>query len=184
MPGLPVPHCLLEFAQIHVHCIGDAIQPSHPITLFFCLQCFPASGSFPMSPLFMSCEQISISPSKENSGLISFKTDLFDLLTVQGTQESSRAPDFESISSLVLCLLYGPALTTIGDYWKDHMTIWTFVGKVMSLLFNTPFRFIIAFLPRSNHLISWLQSPSAVILEPKKKKSVTAPTFSLFNMKS
>ena len=59
------------------------------------------------------------------------------------------------------------------------LTIWTFVGKGMSLLFNTLSRFVIAFLPRSNHLlISWLQSPSAMILEPKKRKSVTASTFS------
>ena len=60
------------------------------------------------------------------------------------------------------------------------LTIWTFIGKVMSLLFNTLSRFVIAFLPRSKHLlISWLQSPSAVILEPKKIKSVTVSTFSL-----
>ena len=59
------------------------------------------------------------------------------------------------------------------------LTKWTFVGRVMSLLFNTLSRFVIAFLPRSNHLlISWLQSPSAVILEPKKRKSVTTSTFS------
>ena len=59
------------------------------------------------------------------------------------------------------------------------LTVWTFVGKVMSLLFITLSRFVIAFLPRSNHLlISWLQSPSAVLLEPKKRKSVTASTFS------
>ena len=60
------------------------------------------------------------------------------------------------------------------------LTIWTFIGKVMSLLFNTLSRFVIAFLPRSNRLLmSWLQSPSSVILEPKKRKSVTASTFSL-----
>ena len=58
------------------------------------------------------------------------------------------------------------------------LTIWTFVGKVMSLLFHTLSRFAIVFLPRSSHLISWLQSPYAVILEPKKRKSVTASTFS------
>ena len=58
------------------------------------------------------------------------------------------------------------------------LTIWTFVDRVMSLLFNTLSRFVIAFLPRSNHLISWLQSPSTVILEPKKRKSVTASSFS------
>ena len=60
------------------------------------------------------------------------------------------------------------------------LTIWTFVGRVMSLLFNTLSRFITALLPRSNHLISWLQSPFAVFLEPKKRKSVTTSTFSPF----
>ena len=71
--------------------------------------------------------------------------------------------------------LYGPTLTSIHDYWRNHsLTRWTFVGKVMSLLFNMLSRLVIAFLPRSMHLlISWLQSPSTVILEPKKIKSVT-----------
>ena len=66
------------------------------------------------------------------------------------------------------------------DYWKNHsLTIRTFISKVMSLLFNTLSTFVIAFLPRSNLLISWLQSPSTVILEPKKKKSVTVSTQNL-----
>ena len=73
-------------------------------------------------------------------------------------------------------VLYSPVLTSLHDYWKNHsFDLWTFVGKVMSLLFNTLSMFVIAFLPRSKRLlISWLQSPSAVILEPKKIKSVTA----------
>ena len=108
----------------------------------------------------------SISPCKEYSELISFKTDWFDLLAFQGTlsQESSLEPQFESTNSLVLCLLYCPALTSVHDYWKDHsLAIWTFVGKVLFLLFNALSRLDIAFLPRSNCLlISWLQSPSAV----------------------
>ena len=84
-------------------------------------------------------------------------------------------PQFKSIDSLVLSFLYGPILTSIHDYWKNNsLTIWTFVGKVMFLLFNMLSRFIIAFLPRRNHLlISWLQSPSAVILEPKKSNTVS-----------
>ena len=78
--------------------------------------------------------------------------------------------------------LYSPTLTSIHDYWKNHsldgktiaLTRWTFVSKVMSLLFNMRSRLVIAFLPRSKCLlISWLQSPSTVILEPKKIKSVT-----------
>ena len=88
-------------------------------------------------------------------------------------------PQFKSISSSALSLLYGPALTSVHDYWKNHsFDYMDKVGKVMSLLFNTLSRFVIAFLPRSKHLlISWLQSPSAVILEPKKMKSVTVSIF-------
>ena len=79
----------------------------------------------------------------------------------------------------MFCLFYGPALTSAHDYWKDHnLDLWAFAGKMMSLPFNTLSRFVIAFLPRNGRLlISWLQSPSAVILEPKKRKSVTASTF-------
>ena len=121
----------------------------------------------------------SIHPLNEYSGLISLRMDWLDLLAVQ---ESSPAPWFKSINSLVLSFLYSPTLTSIHDYWKNHSfdyDKWTFVGKVMSLLFNMLSRFVITFLPRSKcHLISWLQSPSAVILEPKKVKSVTISTVS------
>ena len=84
-----------------------------------------------------------------------------DLLAVKGLS----TPQFENINSLVLSLLYGPTLMYIDDYRKAIvLTIQTFVGKVMSLLFNTLSRFVIAFLPRSKSLlISWLQLPSAVI---------------------
>ena len=115
-----------------------------------------------------------ISPSSEYSGLISFRIDWFDLLAVQRTpQESSVAPQFENINSSVLSLLYGPTLTSVHDYRKNHsLAKQTFVSKVMSLLFNMLSRFVIAFLPRSKCvLISWLQSTSAVILEPPKKKN-------------
>ena len=74
----------------------------------------------------------SISPSSEYSGLISFRIDWLDLLAVQGTFKSPPAPQFESIHSLVLSLLYGPALTSIHDYWKNHSFDYT-VGTVMSL---------------------------------------------------
>ena len=79
----------------------------------------------------------------------------------------------------MLNLLYGPAFTSIHDYWKTiALTRWTFVGKQMFLLFNTLSKFVIAFLPRSKSLlISWLKSLSTVILEPKKIKSVTAFIF-------
>ena len=91
------------------------------------------------------------------------------------SQKSYPAPQFESISSFVLSCPYGPASHWYMTTGKTiALTVWTFVSKVISLIFNTLSRFVIAFLPRSTHLlISWLQSPSAVILEPKKIKSLT-----------
>ena len=84
-------------------------------------------------------------------------------------------PQFKSSNYLELSFLYGPTLTSIHDYWKNHsLGRWTFVGKVMSLLFNMLSRLVITSLPRNKHLlISCLQSIFAVILEPKKIKSVT-----------
>ena len=103
--------------------------------------------------------------------------DWFDLLAVQGTlksllQHHSLKASILQHSVLFMVPLLHPYMTTGKTI---ALTRWTFVGKVMSLLFNMLFRFVIAFLPRSKHLlISLLQSPSAVILEPKKIKSVTA----------
>ena len=122
----------------------------------------------------------SISPFNEYSGLISFRTDWFDLV-VQKTLKSSPAPWFESINFLALSLLYGSTVKSIHDYWKNHSSdyIQIFVGKVMSLLFNMLSRFVIAFLPNIKCLlILWLQLPFAVILRPKKRKFVTVSTFS------
>ena len=106
---------------------------------------------------------------------------LGSLCSPRDSQESSPTPQFKSINSLVLSLLYGPTLTSIHDYWKNHSFDYMdlFFGKVMSLLFNMLSRLVIAFLPRSKHLlILWLQSPSAVILEPRTTKSVTVSTVS------
>ena len=91
------------------------------------------------------------------------------------SQESSSMPQFKSINSSALSFLYSPTLTSIHDYWKTiALTIWTFVSKVMSLLFTMLSCLAIAFLPRIKCLlISWLQSPYAVILEFKKIKSIT-----------
>ena len=93
-----------------------------------------------------------------------------DLFAFQRTLESSPTPQFKSINSSALSFLYSPTLTSIHDYGKTiALTRWTFVGKVMSLLFNMLSRLVIAFLPRSEHLlISGLQSLSAVISETKK----------------
>ncbi|CAN0016244.1 unnamed protein product [Rangifer tarandus platyrhynchus] len=104
------------------------------------------------------------SPSNEYPGLTSFRYYWFDLLdSLRDSQESSPAPKFKSINSLALSLLYGPTLTSVHDYWKNHsFDNMNLVSEVMSLLFNMLPRFVIAFLPRSNcRLISWLQSPSA-----------------------
>ena len=120
-------------------------------------------------------------PSNEYSRLISFRMDWLDLLAVQGTLKSflqhhnSKASIFQH-SAFFMVQLSHLHMTT-GKTMT--LTIQTFVGKAMSLLFNMLSRFVIAFLPRSKSLvISWLWSPSAVILEPKKIRSVTASTFS------
>ena len=107
--------------------------------------------------------------------------DWLDLLAVQGTLKSSLTPQFKS-NSLVLSFLDSPTVTSIHDYWKNQaLTRWSFVGKVVSLLFNMLYRLVIAFLPRSKHLlISWLQSPSAVLLDPKNIKSLTVSVGSPF----
>ena len=123
-----------------------------------------------------------ISPSNEHPRLISFRMDWFDLLAVQRTLKSllQHNTQFKGTNSSALSFLYTPTLTTIHDYWKTIvLTRQTFLGKVMSLLFNMLLRLVITFLPRSKHLlISWLQSPSTVILDPPKIKSITVSTVS------
>ena len=95
------------------------------------------------------------------------------------SQESSPTPQSKSINSSALSFVYSLTITSIHDHWKKKIALTrrTFVGKVMSLLFNMLSRLVITFLPRSKHfLISWLQSSSAVILEPRKIKSATVST--------
>ena len=123
----------------------------------------------------------SISPSNEHPGLISFRMDLMDLLAVQGTlksilqHHSSKASIFWRSAFLTVQLSH-PYMTTGKIIALARLT---FVGKVMSLLFNMLSRLVITFLPRSKHLlISWLESPFAVILEPPKIKSDTVSTVS------
>ena len=166
MPGSLVLHYLLEFVPIHVNWIGDAISSSATPFPFY-LQSFPESGAFPVSWLFAldgqrtGASAFSISPSSEYLGLISFRIDRFDLLAVQRTLKNLLQhhnlkasilwhPTFFMVQ---LSHLYVSTGKTIA------LTIWTFVGKVMSLLFNMLSRFVIPFLPRSKCLlISWLQS--------------------------
>ena len=125
MPGIPVSHHLLEFVQVHVHWI---VMPSnhlilcHPLLLLplvFCSNKVFSSES-PLCIRWPKYWSFSISPSNEYSGLISFRIDWFDLLSIQGTLESSLSPQFESINSLALSLLYGPTLTSVHDYWKNY----------------------------------------------------------------
>ena len=123
----------------------------------------------------------SISPSNEHPGLISFRTNWLDLLVVQGTlksllQHHSSKASILRRSAFLIVQLSHPYMTTGKTI---ALTKQTFVGKVMSLLLNMPSRLVITFLPRSKHLlILWLQSSSAVILEPKKIKSDTVSTVS------
>ena len=123
----------------------------------------------------------SISPSNEHPGLISFRLDWLHLLAVQGTLKSLLQHHSSKAS-----ILWHSAFFTV-QLWHPYMTTgkttaltrWTFVGKVMSLLFNMLSRLVIIFLQRSKRLlISWLQSPSAVILKPRKIKSDTVSTVS------
>ena len=124
----------------------------------------------------------SISPSNEYLGLISFRRDWLDLLAVQGILKS-LIQHHSSKASILQCSAFF-VVQFSHPYMSTGKTIaltrWTCVGKVMSLLFNMLSRFVIAFLPRSKCLlISWLQLQSTVILEPKKRKSITVSTFSL-----
>ena len=175
-PGFTVHHKLPELAQTHIHCVGDAIQLSHPLS--------SPSPAFDLSQLRVFSNEsalcirwpkiwsfsFSISPSSEYSGLISIRIDWLDLLAVQWTLKSLIQHHSSKVSVLwhstfFIVQLSHPYMTTGKTV---ALTGWTFVGKVMSLLFNMLSRLVIAFLPRGKSLlISWLQSPSAVILEPK-----------------
>ena len=177
-PNLPVHHQLLEFTQTHVHRVGDAIQPFHPLSS-------PSPPAFNLSqhqglfqksvlctrwPKYWSFS-FSINPSNEYSGLIFFRMDWLDLLAVQGTlksflQHHSSKASILRRSAFFTVQLSHPHMTTGKTIASTSQT---FVGKVMALLFNMLFGLVINFLPRSKRLlISWLQSPSAVILEPQK----------------
>ena len=187
-PSLRVPYHLPELAQVHVHC---TVMPSSYLILWCPLLLLPLI--FPSIREFSNESSVcirwpkywnfsfSISHSSDYSGLISLKINWFYLLAVQGTFRNLLQHH-----SLKASILWCSAFFTV-QLSQPYMTnrkiialaIQIFVNRVMSLLFNTLSRFVIAFLLRSNHLlISWLQSPSAVILEPKKMKSVTTFTFS------
>ena len=169
--GFPVHHQLLELAQTHVHRVGDAIQPSHPLSSpspTFNLSHHQGLFQWVSSRIrWLKFWGFGISPFNEYLGLISFRMNWLDLLAVQGTlnsllqHHSSKASVLQH-SAFFMVQLSHPYMTTGKNI---ALTIQTFVSKVMSLLFNMLSRFFIAFLPRCKCLlISWLQSPSAVIL--------------------
>ena len=177
-PGLPVHHQLPEFTQTHVHHVGNAIQPFHLLSS-------PPPPTFNLSQhqcLFKwvsSSHQVakvlsfsfSLSPFNEYSGLISFRMDWVDVHEVQGTlksllQQHSSKASILRCSAFFIVQLSHPYMTTGKTIALSRCTS---VGKVMSLLYNMLSRLVIAFLPRSKCLLtSWLQLPSAVILEPQK----------------
>ena len=182
MPGLPVHHQLPEFTQTHVHWVSDAMQLSHPLpSSFTSIRVFSNESVLHTRwPKYWSFS-FNISPSNEHSALISFRMDWLDLLEIQGTHKSllqhhsSKASTLQCSAFFMVQLSY--PYTTTGKIIA--LTRKIFAGKVMSLLFNMPSRLVITFLPRSKCLlISWVQSPSTVILEPKKIKSATVSTAS------
>ena len=177
MPGFPVLHDLLELAQIHVHWVADAIQPSHPVSPFSsCLQSLPASvfsnelALHNRWPKYWSFS-FNISPSNEYSGLISFRINWFDIPALQGTLKNILQHHDPKVSILWCSAFFMVQLSHpyITNGKTIALTRQTFVGKIMSLVFNILSRLVTAFLLRIRKaiiLISWLQSPSAVSLEP------------------
>ena len=184
--GLPVHHQLPEFTQTQVHRVSDAIQTSQTLSSPSppapnpSIRVFSNESTLHMRwPKYWSFS-LSISPSNEHLGLISFRVDWLDLLAVQGTlknilqHHSSKALVFRC-SAFFTVQLSHPYMTTGKTI---ALTRWTFVGKVISLLLNMLSRLVMTFLPRSKRLlISWLPSPSAVILEPKKINSDSFPIY-------
>ena len=184
-PGLPVHHQLPEFTQTRIHRVSDAIQPSHPLSspspIPPSIRVFSNKSTLCMRwPKYWSFS-FSIISSKAIPGLISFGMDWLALLAVQGTLKSLLQHQVSKASILQCSGFFRVQLS--HPYMTTGKTIalmrWTFVGKATSLLFNMLSRLVISFHPRSIHLlISWLQSPFAVTLEPQKIKSDTVSTVS------
>ena len=190
MPSLPVHHQLPEFTQTHFHWVSVAIQPSHPLSSPSPPDPNPSqyqgSGSFPMSkPFTWGGQSVGVSAS---TSVLPMNTQGWSPLgwtgwtSLQFKRLSSLLQHHSSKSSILQCSAFftvqlsHPYMTTGKSI---ALTRQTFVGKLMSLLFIMLSRVVITFLPRSKRLlISCLQSPSAVILEPKKLKSDTVSTVS------
>ena len=183
MPGLSVHHQLLELTQPHIHQVSDAFHPSHPL-----LSPSPPAFNLSLHQGLLNVLRIRwpqywsfyINPSNEYSGLISFRTDWFDLLAVQGTLKSLLQHHSSKTSVLWHSAFFMVQLSHLYMTTGKNivLTVWTFVGKVMSVLLNMLSRLVITFLPRNMCLlISWLQSPSAVILDPPKIRLATVCIF-------
>ena len=188
MPGLPGHHQLLDSTQTHVI---ESVMPSnhlilcHPLlflpSIFRSITVFSNESALHIRwPKYWSFS-FNISPSNEHPGLNSFRMDWLDLLAVQGTlksllQHHSSKASILQCSAFIIVQLSHP-YTTTGK--TIAVTRWTFADKVMSLFFKMLSRLVITFLPRSKYLLtSWLQSPSAVILESPKIKSAIVSTVS------
>ena len=182
-PGLPDitnSQSLLNLMSIELVMSSNHLILCHPF--LFLPSIFPSIKDFSNEPSvhirwpkYWSFS-FSISPSSEYLGLISFRMDWLDLLAVQGTLKSLLQHHSSKASILWHTAFSHPYMTTGKTIALTRQTL---VGKVMSLLLNMLSRLVITFLSRSKHLlISWLQSPSAVILEPKKIKSDTVSTVS------
>ena len=193
--GLPVHHQFPESTKTHVHRVSDAIQPSHPLlspsppapNSSQCQGLFQESTLRMRWPKYWQSFSLSISPSNEHPGLISFRMDWLDLLSVQGPlkshlQHHSSKASILRHSAFFPIQLSHPCMTTGKTI---VLTRRAFVGKVTSLLLNLLYRLVITFLPRSKHLlISWLQSPSALFWSPQKLSLTLFPLFPhLFPMK-
>ena len=187
-PGFPVFHHLCEFAQTHVHWVDDAMQPSHPLSPSyppFALSLSQHQGLFRWVGCLLQVAKVFELQCQHQSfqwipGLISFRIDWFDLLAVQGTlkrllQYNSSKTSILWCSAFFMVQLSHPYMTTGKTI---ALTIRTFSAK-WCLCFFICCLSLSQFLPRSKHLLtSWGQSPSAVILEPTKMKSVTVSNFS------
>ena len=180
MLSFPVFWCLLKLISIELVMTSKHLILCHPLlslpSVFSSIRVFFNESVLHIKwPKYWS---FSIIPSSEYSGLISIRIDWFDLLAVQGTLKSqlhSLKASVAQHSTFFMVHLLHFYMTTGKNI---DLSIWIFLGKMISLLLNVLSRFVIAFLPKSKHLlISWLKSLFTVILEPKKIKSATVSTF-------